>query len=213
MRDYLGIDTESRYEHMSGRKGLYINVDPFMDLLRQAALEESRDRNPDAEKEWLDETSEKVALASLRYALLTTDTNKIVVFDVDRALDVTEESGSYVLYGYARACGILERGEESPAVDDFDSSLVATPEESTLVKAISKLPMIIERSARDLDSAPLGRYAFTLTTIFNKFYEKCPVTTAENPELLISRLTLVASYAQTMRNVCGVLGLPLVARM
>ncbi len=213
MEKHLGVTTDRRYEHMSGRKGLYINVDPFLDLIRDVAIKESRARNPQESQEWLEEIGERVALASLRYAMLASDRNKIVVFDVDRALDVTEESGSYVLYGYVRARSILEKAGEKPSVEGVDGRLLTTVQEWRLLKAISKFPTMIERAARDMEVTGLARYMHSLTTYFNKFYETCQVLDVADPNLTGTRLALVKAYAQTTENLAKILGLPLVQRM
>ena len=42
----LGFEIEGEFAHMSGRKGLYVNVDTMLDGLKEKAMDETRKRNP-----------------------------------------------------------------------------------------------------------------------------------------------------------------------
>lgn len=211
---YLGVLTEKRFIHMSGRKGLYINVDDILDFLKSRAKEESLKRNPGLSPEDIDEISERVAVASLKYPMLATDREKIVVFDVDKALDVTEESGSYILYGYARASRILEKASnevDGLEVDDLRPDNFDDVERE-VISRVAELPLLVKISAESLEVKGLAKYVYELTLTFNKFYERCPVL-VDDEELRRSRLLIVLSYVTAMRTACKILGIPLVERM
>ncbi|NIQ32851.1 MAG: arginine--tRNA ligase [Nitrososphaeria archaeon] len=209
---YLGLLVDKEFLHMSGRKGIYFNVDPMLDLLKNMAASESKKRNPDLPGDVAEEIGERIAVSSLKYPLLSMDRDKMVVFDVDKALNITEESGSYILYGYARAQRILEKAE-TPELLDFDPNLISSQEERNLIEMIAELPLIVSEAAESLNVKPLARYIYRLTLQFNKFYETCPVLSADQEVLKRNRLLLVKAYSQTMENLSAILALPLLKRM
>ncbi len=209
---FLGIMPEEEFIHMSGRKGLYVNVDPFLDMMSKVALKESAKRNPDLSEEEMWEIGERIALAALKYPLLATDRDKIVIFDSDKALDISEESGPYILYGYARAYRVLEKAEEMPTLKDLLPERFVHEEEIGLLKAIAEFPSTIKEAAESMNVKALARYMYDLTILFNRFYEKQPILWADKEERE-ARLLLVSAYTQTMRNLGYILSIPLVERM
>ena len=212
MERYLGAVTNRKFEHMSGRRGIYINVDPMLDFMKKKAKEESKKRNPNLSEEEIEKIAEKIAVASLKYPLLSADLDKIVIFDVDRALDITEESGSYILYGYARAKRILEKAQTDVDMKEFDPRMLKETEEKELIRLISSFPLVIKECAENLQIKPLAKFMYELTLYFNKFYEKCPVL-VKDPEIRENRLILVKSYVKVMEILGQLLAIPLVDRM
>lgn len=209
---HFGIASDKEFLHMSGRKGIYVNIDIALDLMKKVAMEESAKRNPNLDKGELAEIGEKIAVTSLKYPLLASDRDKIAVFDVDKALNITEESGSYLLYGYARAMRVLEKSPSEPDHAAFEAACLSAEEETLLLKMVSEFPAKVRDAAEGLDVKSLTRYAYDLTLQFNKFYETCPILTSE-PATMNARLLLVKAYTQTLRNAMKILALPLVSLM
>jgi len=212
VKKYLGVFIDKKFLHMSGRKGLYVNVDPILDFMKNMALRESLRRNKDIKVEEAEKMAEKIAVASLKYPLISADLDKIVIFDVDKALDITEESGAYILYGYARASKILEKANFRPKIEDFDPSEVKAVEEMRLIKQMASFPLEVKASAEKLIVKNLARYMYDLTLYFNKFYEKCPVL-SESSKVRNNRLLIVECYVKLMEILSKLLAIPLAKRV
>ncbi len=210
--EFLGIVPEEEFIHMSGRKGIYVNIDPALDMMKEVAIEESAKRNPDLPMDETWEIGERIALAALKYPLLAMDRDKIVIFDADKALDISEESGSYILYGYARAMRVLEKAGEMPHLEDLAPEMMVHDEEIGLLKGIAEFPSWVKEAAVSMNVKVLARYMYDLTILFNRFYERQPILRAEK-EKRETRLLLVSAYTQTMRNLGHILAIPLVERM
>ncbi len=197
-------DVESKIVHMSGRHGIYFNVDDVLDRIKERAKEESKKRNPNADDKWLDEVAESIAVSALRYQLIKSDRNRLIVFDINEALKLEGDTGPYLQYTYARARSILRKA----GIYDlklFNPKLLNSEEERTLVKMIGKLPIVIREATITLEPQKLAVYIYELSNAFNKFYEKCPVL-KENEPIKSTRLALVDSFTRTARNVFNLLG-------
>ena len=82
-----------------------------------------------------------------------------------------------------------------------------------LIKEISKLDLVIEDAASSLSPKTLARYAYSLATTFNLFYEKVPVLKEQESATLSARLALVKAFGITLRNALDVLGIAALERM
>ncbi len=210
---YLDVKVDSKALKMSGRKGYYINVDYLLDLMKNKILEIIYSNNPNLNSEEANEIAEKVAVASLKYFLLSVDRDKVVIFDLDNALDVTKESGAYILYSFARANSII-RNAESEGYYFFGNLVFESLNEhdQKLIRYLTITPVIILESAKSLEVKNIVHYMFKLSQLFNEFYEKNPVLKADEG-LRESRLAIVKVYIIIMRLLGGLVGIPLVDKM
>jgi len=206
-------EERKRMLHMEGRRGLFVNADKVLDGLAMKALEETRKRNPGADESWLRETAEKIATAAFRYDLTKVDNDKIIVFDLDEAIDLEGETGPYVQYAHVRACRILEKAAATAQDSTVDPSLLTQPEEITLIKELSKFPYIVKMASETLTPQRIARYSYNLATIFNTFYEKCRVIGAEPKALEEARLRLVDCTRIALKNTLTLLGIDTPDRM
>ncbi|WP_246067121.1 arginine--tRNA ligase domain-containing protein [Paenibacillus koleovorans] len=99
----LGIDTsdgKSSYA-MSGRQGIGIKV---ADLLAhmERVIDEKRSRRSGL-------SSRAIAAAAIRYYLLRYNLNTEVVFDLHKAMEISGNTGVYLLYAYARAASLAAK--------------------------------------------------------------------------------------------------------
>jgi arginyl-tRNA synthetase len=196
---------------MSGRKGVYVGADFVLDHLRDKARGEVRTRNPEFSEKQVDEIAEEVAVSAIRYNMIKQDLDKIITFDINESMSLEGDTGPYLQYAYARSQRILEKAGMD--VQEARFELLKEEPEIALIKEISKMDMVVEDSARSLSPKALARYAYTLATAFNAFYEKVPVLKAESKELLAARLALVKAYGITLGNTLSILGITALGKM
>ena len=132
--------------------------------------------------------------------------------DFDLGLAVREDSENpvyYVQYAYARICTLVSRlaqeGHAVPAAGDIRADLLASEEETALIRALAKFPEEIHAAARDYDPSRINRYLTDLAGDFHRFYGACRIK-GEEPELLQARLKLADSVRAVLANGLGLLG-------
>jgi arginyl-tRNA synthetase len=211
----LGIEIgERQFAHMSGRKGIYVNADDVLDALHKTAYEAAKLRNPEADDEWLDRVAESIAIAAIRYSMIKQDLDKTITFDINESLNLEGDTGPYLQYAHARACRIIEKSVDPLATIDHNlASVLKTEYEIALIREISKFEMYLEEAALNLSPKAIARYAYSLATRFNAFYEKIPVLQERNVEVSKARLILVNAFITALKAALTMLGIDALEKM
>jgi len=209
----LGIDTGGKQAQMSGRKGLYVNADSVLKLLKEKTLEETKKRNPDFDSKELSKIENDVAVGTIRYEMIKQDLDKIITFDLTKSLSLEGDTASYIQYTYARAARIQEKAGFSP---NFNASynLLTEPNETELIKMISLFDKNVSDAASNYSPKVIARYCYILAVYFNAFYEKVKVLDdTKEKDVINARLCLVSSFKSTLGKALNLLGIPSPERM
>jgi len=204
----IGFEIEGEFAHMSGRKGLYVNTDTMLEKLKEKAKVETRKRNLSESDEWVGDVAESVAVAALRYELLKQDPDKMIIFDMEDALQFQGDTGPYLLYTYARARRILDKTEGKPMISQTTAAKLDKRQEVQLAKKISMLDMSAGTAGEYLSPKEIARFAHELAVLFNDFYESVPVNKEQDPELRDARLALVDAASRVLAESMRLMGIP-----
>jgi arginyl-tRNA synthetase len=206
----LGMKVKDDKEalRMSGRFGIYVNVDDVLDSLRAKAREQSAEGNPSASSSWLSTVSEKLAVAALRYDMVKQDLDKTITFDLKESLKLEGDTGPYLVYSYARASRLLEKMGFTPVrVSRPVAAQLKGVDERRLFLLMSKFDMELENAERAMAPRKIAQYAHDLAVAFNQFYETSPVISEKDVEVKKARAYLVLGYKMAMTQVLNLLGI------
>lgn len=195
-----------RFTHMSGRKGIYVNVDDVLDVLSDKIYSSAVERNKDRKDMDLRKFADSAAASTLRYELIRSDKNKITLFDIEGSLNLENRTAMYFLYTYARANSILAKsGLDHASTPDY-RKLETNQYEKSLIKDMLDFPDVIKRSASSLDLVVLSNFSQKLASDFNSFYEHVEVNGSEDG-LRAFRLRLVKASLNLLSNCMQILGI------
>ena len=149
---------------------------------------------------------------AVRFFFLMRSVDAHLDFDLDLARQQSEENPVYyVQYAHARICSIqreaTQRGCQILPLEEVDLSLLAHPDELTLLRKIADYPQLIQRAALDRAPHRLPHFAYELAQTFHQFYSTCRVLDADQPTLSQARLKLVEGTQIVLRNLLGLLGI------
>jgi arginyl-tRNA synthetase len=133
-------------------------------------------------------------------------------------LSLNGNTAPYMLYAYARICGIIRKASGQDDTDSIvwpeASNIVVSHEsELELMRILVKLPDVISEVERDLYPNRICDFLFETSQRFNQFYENCSVNNAESAELKASRLSLCTATAGTIRLLMSLLGIQVVDKL
>jgi arginyl-tRNA synthetase len=177
-------------------------------LERMDELQVGRDYDP-AEKL---EIAHLVGVATLKFADLVNHYAKDYVFDLDRFSSFEGRTGPYLLYTVVRAKSILEKA----SVQDVDVGAIQAPgsdiERNMLLK-IAELPEVLSTAWQRRSPNHLCEYAFTLATLFNRFYHQFHILREEDDAQQAAWLGLVRLSMLTLVQALDLLGIQVPERM
>lgn len=196
---------------MSSRRGHYITLDEVMDEAAKRAFEEVSKRSPMLSEKEKQAIAEFVGIGAVRYALISVDASKPVVFTWDRVLNFETNSAPYAQYTHARACSIMRKADRVTSNPGFD--LLRESLEHEIVLNLASFPETFMEAADYLKPNLIAEFANALSDKFNAFYNDFKVIKAEPKELSDARLLLVDSVRIALSNALALIGVHAPQRM
>ena len=145
------------------------------------------------------EPTDDIVAGALRYQFLKVKIGGDVIFDVNEAVSLTGNTGSYLQYAHARAKSILDKTTHS-----FEKPIELYDEDRMLVRKLTEFHEIVNVATRTLEPHHICTYLFELAQEFNRYYEKNYVI-GDDKEA--HRVGLVALYADILQAGLTILGI------
>jgi arginyl-tRNA synthetase len=168
------------------------------------AWEVVNEKTPDISGKEKAEIASVVALGALKYNDLKENRTTDIVFDWEKMLSFSGDSGPYVQYTYARLQSILRKAGKIRA---HDFATLDREDELVLMRKIFEFPEIIIKAGELYSTSTLATYLHKLAVAANKFYETTPILKDENEARLNARLVLIQTAAKTLKVGLGLLGI------
>jgi arginyl-tRNA synthetase len=198
-----------KHGKMSSRTGKVVLGEWLLDEI-ESKISEIVEKSEVADKET---TKQRVAMAAVKYSMLKVGIKVDMSFDIDESVNISGDSGPYLLYIGARINSILKKVSLEKKVkkkDAGESSLHQT--ERKVILSLLKFPEITKRSAVELDPSQIAKYLFDLAQDFNNFYTECSVLNAEGQTKKI-RVELITAVNKVMVKGLNLLGIEAVEEM
>ena len=159
---------------------------------------------------------DEVGRDAVRYFFLMRKGDSQLVFDVDLARSQSEENPVYYIQmAHARVCNIFRVGNVDPAGvtgAGVDWSVLDTPEERELVKALLDWPALVANAAESLEPHRVANWLLETARLVHTWYHKCHVLGEPEP-IMQARLSLAKAARITLANGLGLLGISAPERM
>ncbi|WP_326645558.1 arginine--tRNA ligase [Streptosporangium sp. NBC_01755] len=193
------------------RSGKSVKLLELLDEAETRAAGVIQDREYDeAERR---EIAHAVGMGAVKYADLSVSHDSEYVFDFDRMLALTGNTGPYLQYAQARIRSIFRRGGVTPA-ETGGPIVLGHPAERALALQLLGFGSVVEETAENSTPHKLASYLFDTASAFTTFFENCPVLKDDvDAATRASRLALCALTLKIMETGLGLLGVPVPERM
>ncbi|MFA5248275.1 MAG: arginine--tRNA ligase [Patescibacteria group bacterium] len=160
-----------------------------------------------------DDKIEIIAVAAVKYAFLKISAFKYLAFDMEESINLSGNSGPYILYTYARIQSIFKKIiNHKTLIINTDFEKLSDTREFSLIKKLAIYSEIIEAATKNYDPSEIAKYIYELAQMLNDYYHAIPILQADE-ETKNARLALLNSISQVIKNGLGLLGIEVVEEM
>ncbi|MFA5855338.1 MAG: arginine--tRNA ligase [Candidatus Gracilibacteria bacterium] len=205
---------------MSTRKGNVIKLNDMLDEAATRAGSMAAGKGTELPREELYKMAEIIGVASIKYAVLSQDRNKDIIFDWDKIITLEGNSAPYLLYSYARAKSIMNKalGAGKSAGDPASGMMSGMPEfseeaERAMVRKMLKFPEAMHKALIERKPHIIATALYELCQEFNRFYGVVPVLTAGDESAKRTRLGILQAFMHQIKSGLNILGIPVLERM
>jgi arginyl-tRNA synthetase len=157
---------------------------------------------------------EWVGRDAVRFFLASRRADSDFVFDVDLALEQSEENPVYyVQYAHARVCSVLRQwGGDAAQLAGVPLESVSGEREAALMQRLGEFPELVASAARELAPHAVAFYLRSLAGEFHSYYNAERIL-VEDEATRRARLALCAAVRQVLANGLALLGVSAPERM
>ena len=211
LREVFAIPAEKKLEHigtgfltlttgkMSSRKGNVLTGESLLEEIE----DEARIKAAETRTDNLDELTEQVAVAALKYQILRQAAGTNIVFDKEKALSFEGDSGPYLQYTHARINSVLSKAAEA----QLQSSVALAPEGVYEVeRLVYQFPEVIEVALLERAPHKVTGYLTELASAFNAFYAHEKIADSSDTYAPY-KIAVAEAVKTTLKNGLWVLGI------
>jgi arginyl-tRNA synthetase len=196
---------------MSSRTGNVVYAEALINEIKDMVKEKMTSRELSSTQ--IDEISDQVAIAAIKYTILRQSIGGDVIFDSAKSISFEGDSGPYLQYSAVRAAAVLEKAEKEGVKAAKNSAKAVLPEKAGLLeKLIVRFPDIMARARAEYAPQHIAGYLINLAGAFNSFYGNQTIVDAKDP-LSSYYVALTKSFRTTMTNGLWLLGIKVPEKM
>lgn len=200
---------------MKSREGTVVDADDLIAELeheaRAIALQSGKLKDDDEAA--FQKGIEKIAAAALKYFILKVDPEKNMTFNPQESIDFDGNTGTFILYTYARIQSILNKANEQNIAIQKPESTDINDKERELLLLLIDYNNVVAEAASQFNPAKIANYVYSLSKEFNQYYQAYPILKEEHSDVRNFRLFLSLRIAETIQRCLNLLGIDTIDKM
>ncbi|WP_185867303.1 arginine--tRNA ligase [Blattabacterium cuenoti] len=155
---------------MKSREGNVIYADSL--ILEMFSIAKKNFLRKYSKEKVQEKSAEIIGLGALKYYFLKIDPRKKIVFHPEKSIDFKGKTGIYIQYTYSRIRS-LERNffKLCSLLNYYWSNIKFDVHEKNMIKILKKYPLILKKSAINLNPSLIANYIYEVSKIFNHLYQ------------------------------------------
>ncbi len=197
---------------MKSREGTVVDADDLMDEMVETARQMSEElgKLEEYSEEEKQRIYRQVGMGALKYFILKVDPKKNMTFDPKESVDFNGNTGPFIQYTFARIQSVLKKGKgQSTQV----GKEILNEKEVALIRMMHEYPDVIQEASRTLNPSLIANFLYELAKEFNQFYHDYSILSAENEEIISTRVLLVEVIGRIVASGMDLLGIEVPERM
>lgn len=191
---------------MSSRKGNIVSGESL--VADVASLISERMKDSTAEDVERNAVAEHIAVGAIKYTILRQSVGRNIVFDFDTSISIEGDSGPYLQYAHARACGVLRKAVEA----GIQPVPTTKQQPSMLERKIAQFESVVARACRERAPNHIATYLMELSSAYNTYYAVHTIVNPTDPNSP-DRVAQTHAFRSVMKNGLYLLGIKAPERM
>jgi len=188
------------------RDGGVMELDSLIEMIKEEITKKVSDRVDDSLKE---DTIEKLTIATLKFADLSSFRATDYIFDVDKFSSFEGKTGPYILYTCVRIKSLFEKNK----VNNFEISTINNSSDLNIYLKVLEVSNVLKKAYDEKSLNYICDYLYELCSLYNKFYGECNITNCENNELKNSWLSLSKLVLDVCERLLDILAIDIPDKM
>ncbi len=193
-----GADGKPFKTRDGGVMRLEVLIKEMTDFVRAKVVE-----NKIVSDDEVEATTQKIAMAALKYGVLSNQPTKDYVFDMDRFAAFEGNTGPYILYTIVRVKSILAK---YGAWENLPIQVPANMYAKELMLSITKAGPALESALAGAAPNLICAYIYELAGAVNKFYHETRILTEEDKNLQAGYISLIGLAKRVLETCIDILG-------
>ncbi len=201
---------------MSTRAGRVVFLEDVLNKAVDKTREIISEKNPDAEKEFIDEVASQVGIGAVVFQELSNNKIKDYVFKWDKVLNFDGETGPYVQYTHARCASVLRKAGkevcEKAEKMDINPKYLTGEASFNLIKLLYAFPQVVVEAGEKYEPSIITRHVVNMAQAFNRFYHDEHIL-SDNEDEKVAKVALTMAVKNGISNGLALLGIASPERM
>ncbi|WP_185856321.1 arginine--tRNA ligase [Blattabacterium cuenoti] len=165
-------------------------------------------------KEEKEKYSKIIGIGALKYYFLKVDPKKKIVFYPEKSIDFKGNTGTYIQYTYSRIRS-LERKffDQCSFTNEYWNNAKFDTYERNMIKILKKYPLILKKSAENLNPSLVANYIYEVSKIFNHLYQNKKMIDILDIVHSNIRMNIIHVTGDILKYGMGLLGIEILDRM
>lgn len=156
----------------------------MLNLITQKAKEnlENKEKTKNLNQEEINRRANIIGYSALCFSMLKANPSDDIKFNIEKALEMSGESGPYVQYTFARINSILNKANfkiKETNLETLNFKLLGQKEQ-TLIKLLKNYNQIITEACTKYKISSIANYLIKISQTFNDFYQNSKILCSEN---------------------------------
>lgn len=208
----IGTVLGEDHKMLKTRSGNPLRLMALLDEAVTRAREVIDDARPDLDEETRARIAPAVGIGAVKYADLSVAHDSEYVFDLDRMVRFSGNTGPYMQYAAARIRSIFRNADRDPGTQRDPIRITETAERDLALRLL-EFGSVVAGVGEDLAPHRLCAHLFDVAQAFSTFYESCPILKAPDDATRESRLSLAAATLHVVTTGLDLLGVDTPERM
>jgi len=200
---------------MKTREGTVVDADDILEEMTREATrkreekEKEQNKNTELSVEELQVLDEVVGTGAIKFFLVRVDPKKRMIFNPEESIDLHGFTATAVQYTYARTQSVLRKemytgGEVGAELFKLEKKMILT---------LERFADVIRQAGDEMSPSVIANYVYEVAKLYNTFYDKHRIITAESAVKKELRLQINQMTAHVIKSGMSLLGIKVPDRM